>query len=414
MDTFSWADAARAVFGPCLQCLPGPRETGSDDDEQQPQRPVRREELESLLQNPGFSDGEMEADAVSLHSQIGRTGGVRRPRKKRGKKKGNIRLFGYDLFGRPLQLDEESDAEDQAEDQRRISRMSSSTLDSDAAPLADDSIARLAAEAEARQEAEAARKARKERRKQKKIAALLNTQNSEFEGFLGSGPAGDDFGAFQAASSPTSPDPDFIHVERGGADDADADADFGAGSYVRNTSRRSDSGSGTRSRTSASVSNTQELSIPAHLIPLPPSSAGSSSGLRKKSKKSGKRSQTTGSSATSSQPRSPTAFSPAPHIGIVSPTWSTHPRSIEFEGVPADDDFTTPSPTLSKVSGQTAHGESEFSTSAFPSPGLSSGQGFPTPGFSRSNAFPSVGFGGRRNSSLGGGGAFLARTGDDE
>jgi len=402
MDSFSWSDAARALFGPCIQCLSSSNKADSEDEQQRPRR-TDRDELEGLLQNPGFSDGEMDADAFSLHSHFGLS---RKSRKKRGKKKGSIRLFGYDLFGRPIHLDEDSEAEDHT---RRISRMSSSTLDSDAAPLTDEAIAQISVEAETRRETDEARRARKERRRQNKIAALLNTQDEDFEGFPGSGPVAEEFGTFQTAPSPVSEDdPDFVKVEGGGADEADADADFDAGSYVRTTTRRSDSGSGTRSRTSASMSHAQEVTIPPHQVPLPPSSAGSSSARRSKSKKSGKRSATTGSSGTSSQPRSPTIYTPAPHVGIVSPTWAGNPQhAAEFEGVPADDDFTPP-PSALKLTGQSVHGDT-----VFPSPGFSAGGGFPTTGFGRSDAFPSPGLGGRRKSSSFGG-AFLARTGDDD
>jgi len=413
MDTFSWRDAARAVFGPCLHCIPSARKDNSDDEQQRPRGARLRDGLESLLQNPGFSDGEMDADALSLYSHPGRSG-ARRPRKKRGKKKGSIRLFGYDLFGRPIQLDEDSDVDNRADDQRRISRISSSTLDSDAAPLTDETILQLSVEADTRREADEARKARKERRKQKKVAALLSTQTDDFEGFPGSGgvAVGDEFGAFQTAPPGGDPDPDFVHVEGGGVDEADAEADFDATSYVRNAARRSDSGSGSRSRTSASMSNAQEPPILPHRVPLPPSSRGSSATRRKKPKKSGKRSATTESTGTSSQPRSPTVFDPTPHVGVVSPTWTGNPQqAAKFEGVPPDDDFSPP-PPHSKLTGQTVHGDTVFQNNGFPSPGLTSGGGFPSVGFNHSEAFPSPGLGGRRKSSSFGG-AFLARTGDD-
>ncbi|KAF8520876.1 hypothetical protein BU17DRAFT_88422 [Hysterangium stoloniferum] len=401
MATFSWADTARAIFGSCLPCLQT-RVVGDEEDRQQL---GRRDELEGLLQNAEFSDAEVDAEVLSLHSQIGRSDGRKRVKKKRGKGKGSIKLFGYDLFGRPLQ--ENSNQEQEAS--LRVSRISSSTLDSDAAPLGDDAIAESVQADLERREAEAARKARKELRKQKKVAALLDTQSESFEGFPGSGPTLEDYGAFQQA--PVS-NHDFVELEGGGADEAVVAADFDADSYLQSASHRSDSGSGTRSRTSTSMSNSQEQP-PPYRMPLPPSST-SSNPKPKRSKKSGKRSATTGSTGTSSQPRSPTVTAHPPDVNIASPgeTWKGHPQNDgTFEGVPFDSNFNMPGPA--KLVGQLVHGDS--AEGVFPSPGLSSSRGFPSSGFSRSTALPSPGLGGRKNSlSASGKGVFLARTGDDE
>jgi hypothetical protein len=440
---FSWSDTARAAFGSCLPCLPSPRHDDNDDRDHS----VRRDELESLLQSADFTDAEMDADALSLHSHIGQQGGRKRVKRKRTKNKGSISLFGFDLFGRPLP-DPEAEGEDGEQDGRsRISRISSSTLDSDAAPLADDAIAQLSTQTQSRQEEEEERRARKRLRKQQKTTALLNAQDDAFEGFQGSGalaPARDEFGAFQQAphiEGNDVMDPEFVHIEGGGADEAygDADADFDAGSYVRTAAPRSDSGSGTRSRTSAS--NTESR---PHRVPLPPSSGGSRSpsspgpgpnpnprSKPQRSKKSGKRSTTTASSTTTSQPRSPTSAAPAPHVDIAS--HEGFPQDAAFEGVPQDGEgFPAAQPFKRglKLTGESVHGDQErtfpspglSSTRGFPSPGLGGGfpspglggGGFPSPGLGRSGGFPSPGLGGRKNSlSMGGQGAFLARTGED-
>jgi len=226
MATFSWMDTARAAFGSCLPCLQI-RAVGDEEDRQQL---GRRDELEGLLQNAEFSDAEVDAEVVSLHSQICQSDGRKRARKTRGNRKGSIKLFGYELFGRPLQVDQENSNQER-EARRRVSRISSSTLDSDAAPLGDDAIAQSVQADLERREAEAARKARKDLRKQKKkVAALLNTESESFEGFPGSGPALEDFGAFQQAPQ-SNHDP--VQLDGDGADDADGEADFDADSYLR-------------------------------------------------------------------------------------------------------------------------------------------------------------------------------------
>lgn len=395
---FNWSDHARALFSFCLPCL---YSTRNDDDDDEHAHAARRDELESLLQDADFTDRELDADALSLHSHIGRQDGRKRVKRTRATNKRSITLFGFDLFGRPL-----PDLED---DERgapsRVSRISSSTLDSDAAPLAEDAIAQLSGQTQSRRAADEERKARKWRRRQQKVAARLGAQDDAFEGFQGSGAVAtppDDFGAFQQAGR------EFVHIQGGGADDADADADFDAGSYVRTAAPRSDSGSGTRS-----ASNTQPQ---PHHIPLPPSSGGSHSPTRpKRSKKSGKRSTATTSPATS-QPRSPTSAVPAPHVDIASPSHDGFAQNDTFEGVPQDGDAFQASQALKRglrLTGESVHGDQE----RFPSAGLSTARGsgrFPSPGLGRSGGFPSPNLGGRKNSlSMGGQGAFLARTGED-
>ncbi|KAF8588178.1 hypothetical protein K439DRAFT_687219 [Ramaria rubella] len=408
MATFSWSDTAQAVFGSCLpylRCFPTSHNNDTDVGDLS-----RRDELESLLQGAEFSDAEMDADALSLHSQLGRQNGRKRIQRKRGRNRRTITLFGFDLFGRPLPDPEASGGGSDHEhdiDSRRISRMSSSTLDSDAAPLADDAIAELSTQTQARQEAEEARKARKQRHKQKKAAASLAAHADAFEGCPGSGPLPEDFGAFQQAPA----DQSFIHGHSGSAEevygDEEEEADFGASSYIRKAAPRSDSGSGSRSRTSASMSNTQELAtVPAHHVPLPPSSAGSSAApasKAKRSKKSGKRSATTTSS--NSQPRSPTTEAYVPHVDIASPTREGFVLGNTFEGIPNDGG-------AFGLEGEDIPDTGLSSPRDLPSPGFA--RDLPSPGLGKSRGFPSPGLGGRKNSlSVSGNGAFLARTGHD-
>ncbi|GJJ10669.1 hypothetical protein Clacol_004896 [Clathrus columnatus] len=304
MATFSWGDTARAAFATCFPCFPQSRQTadggGGDDDDNNGQRnnisSSRREELESLLRNAEFSDGEMDTDALSLHSGIGddarRQQIYKRQRRRRRKNKGSIRLFGYDLFGKAFTHPDENDNDDE---QRRISRLSSSTLDSDPAPVEDDLIARLSTNASQSQiqqidedvttvapstiTVKKDKLARKEKRRQRKLSsALLNVERTvDFEGFQGSGgdsgmnggpssPSSvreeEEFGAFQGAELDTNSHrvaDDFVRVPCDVEDDADLHADFDAVAYVRrnSTASRSDSGSGSRSHTSTSITKSE-------------------------------------------------------------------------------------------------------------------------------------------------------------
>ncbi|GJJ10642.1 hypothetical protein Clacol_004869 [Clathrus columnatus] len=302
--TFSWGDTARAAFATCFPCFPQSRQTadggGGDDDDNNGQRnnisSSRREELESLLRNAEFSDGEMDTDALSLHSGIGddarRQQIYKRQRRRRRKNKGSIRLFGYDLFGKAFIHLGENDNDDE---QRRISRLSSSTLDSDPVPVEDDLIACLSTNASQSQiqqidedvttvapstiTVKKDKLARKEKRRQRKLSsALLNVERTvDFEGFQGSGgdsgmnggpssPSSvreeEEFGAFQAAELDTNSHrvaDDFVRVPCDVEDDADLHADFDAVAYVRrnSTASRSDSGSGSRSHTSTSITKSE-------------------------------------------------------------------------------------------------------------------------------------------------------------
>ncbi|KAI0747229.1 hypothetical protein C8Q80DRAFT_1272005 [Daedaleopsis nitida] len=293
---FSWSDSIQAAFS-CLPCFQSSQDPPSDSETQTP-RPrdgvfahaippprARPDELEGLL-----ADASDDADALSLHTNPGDR--ARRKGKNKKRRRGapkHIRVFGYDLFGRPpaIQLPESDD--EGLLDRRRgpegIGRtVSGSSMDSDAAPLDAAAIESLSAarqaeavarEEEERQAKEERRRRRRERKELKRaaMARALDLQASgeqdDFEGFQGSGPlshalpstfapsltsgtgsgsitSSQDFGPF-AQGQPVEPfDPDAAEAARHAAD-ADADgADFGGESYTsRPRKSKSTGGSGT-------------------------------------------------------------------------------------------------------------------------------------------------------------------------
>ncbi|KAI0747231.1 hypothetical protein C8Q80DRAFT_1345432 [Daedaleopsis nitida] len=176
---FSWSDSIQAAFS-CLPCFQSSQDPPSDSETQTP-RPrdgvfahaippprARPDELEGLL-----ADASDDADALSLHTNPGDR--ARRKGKNKKRRRGapkHIRVFGYDLFGRPpaIQLPESDD--EGLLDRRRgpegIGRtVSGSSMDSDAAPLDAAAIESMSAarqaEAVAREEEE--RRAKEERRR---------------------------------------------------------------------------------------------------------------------------------------------------------------------------------------------------------------------------------------------------------
>jgi hypothetical protein len=203
--------------------------------------------------------------------------------------------------------DEEDEDENRNSQRRRPRTISTSTLDSDAAPLGDDAITDFTSRAKTRWtptqtdeelaaeetlerrrfEKEMQRERRRERKETKRLAEMgafsgirngnpgaeLDVNSSEFEGFPGSGsglpPSADEFGPFVGGSSTHVESPAHPEVMDSGmelrgdlSDDREEDADFGATAYTKK--RRfgdggaSGSGSGShtrsRSRTSASIS----------------------------------------------------------------------------------------------------------------------------------------------------------------
>lgn len=190
MDSFSWSDGLRAALAPCLTCLHcKTREDSDNEDSQNRDRGpdyvprARADELEGLL-----ADAD-DAETLSLHSNIGH-GRKRKQRARRGK---GIKLFGFDLFGRPpIHLPEDDD--DPLSPPRRTRTISGSTVDSDASPLDPSTIEQLsvarAAESAAQEEADRqAKEERRRRRRERKAhkaalaAALERGHGEDFEGF---------------------------------------------------------------------------------------------------------------------------------------------------------------------------------------------------------------------------------------
>ena len=433
METFSWFDSLRALTTPCLDCL----------------RPSKNErnDLEDLLADSGSASATTaDAETLSLHSNPSL------PRRKRARFTKHIRIFGWDLFGRrqPIRLpDDDEEDEDEEEnggvgdgdgdgdgEQRRKKKrrshrgghrrpstvtISSSTLDSDAAPL--DSAA-IVSHATNYAEEEVKRAERRERRRQlretKRAAALALEQaatladGDEFEGFQGSGgasrhmglagsspPFGRDGGTKTAHELRCSPNDDDD-------DDDDDEGDFGADAYTRHTSGSSDSGRGSdsRSRTSAttSVSGQQSTAYHPHsghavqsynhhyISQQPP--AHTDAPRRTKNKSSRSSASKSSTSSTSSTKRSRLSPSAPLSPSLASPVASTDPPPT-----------TTTSITSSTAAPRTApQGTFEGSTGKGPR--------LQTVGLERlpSSGFPSPGIGGPRNGKRDMG-AFLANRG---
>lgn len=202
---FSWSDSVHAALSSCLPCLKSPddhHDNEQNNEQEQygarqrnglnfvvPPPRARPDELEGLLAGSDSPD----AETLSLHSNIGE----RRHKKRRKPRKG-ITLFGYNLFGKPPIHLPDSDDEDTGSS-RRSRTISTSTLDSDAAPLDasvldEQAVARLAAataaaEEEQRKAKEERRRLRRERKELKRMALAMamgmQQQHGEgdFEGF---------------------------------------------------------------------------------------------------------------------------------------------------------------------------------------------------------------------------------------
>ncbi|KAH9171550.1 hypothetical protein EDB89DRAFT_2070655 [Lactarius sanguifluus] len=389
MESFSWSDSLRALAAPCLSCLRASK--------------TERNDLEDLLADSASgTTTDRDAETLSLHSNPGA------PRRKRTRFTKSIRLFGWNLFGRPpirLPDDDEDDEEGQEQGQgsgsRRRSRrvppptLSSSTLDSDAAPLDSAAIESHATKRAEEEAARAERRARRRERKERKSAALAQALehaavldgNAEFEGFPGSG-----------GRRPPLPASPFARSSEGDYQDDDDDdeeeGDFGAGAYARRTRGGSDSGRGSdsRSRTSTSLSSgpqqQQGPSYNHHYISQQPSAhpavpPPAVPSLHTQRSKKGKSSRSSASKTSSSSRRSRSSPSASQSPSLASPVATQFldaaapaPRTAqEFEGFPSD-------------------------------------LGLHTAGIERlSSGFPSPGIGGRRNGKRDMG-AFLANRGD--
>ena len=294
MESFSWSDGVRAAVASCLPCFSSSRsedetnlqtsdrQRSSANRQQQQQqrrlRPSQYDELEGLLGDV-LVESDVDAETVSLRSNFG--GG--RNRKKKGKRQRDgrtkhIRVFGFDLFGRPpIQLPESDEEENNGRRNRgnrngttvsssspgTITAASSSTeaFDSDASPLDPSTLDRLspqdalrlaeeaqreqaALEAEARrvrEEKEERRRRRRERRELRRAAAGMGVGDEEFEGFQGSGPG---VSVKSGLVSPGSSTMDSSSVAGASATGSGGDAQESFGPFVTATSARREASSG--------------------------------------------------------------------------------------------------------------------------------------------------------------------------
>ncbi|KAG2340238.1 hypothetical protein BDR05DRAFT_966977 [Suillus weaverae] len=368
VDNFSYKDSIRAALASCMPCFSGIALVNSNDNPRSDVRTHRSpsNELEGLL-----CDTDTEIETLSLHSNIGAA------RKKTRKRPAfSLTLFGYTLFGRPpIYL---SDDEDERGWRRRaLGTASSSTLDSDAAPLDASTIARLSspdrAEAEQhRRDEEVQRKLerkarRRERRERERMSTLLAlnggslVKGSDFEGFQGSGEStipslpADAFGPFMRGQEELS----AIGGEGEDSEDVD-DADLGGELYTRKKRQSvwSGSGSDSRSRTSASVSNGDaHLHYNHHQLAqaVPPSYPQTEIQLPNPVKKSKHRTSkrfSPLSSSTASQSTAP--YTPAPSISA-SPAVAAFPVPHERmeHAIDGEDVRGFPSVGLSGARGKT-------------------------------------------------------------
>ena len=342
MAEFSWLDSVKAAFAPCLSCLSFVSRTHHTD--QPSSQSSSRPDLDRLLQDV---DTDTEAETLSLHSNIGDS---RRKRKKRRARPKNITLFGYNLFGKPpirLEGDDDLTATTSPAGGRSSSNtvkksMSTSTLDSDAAPLDPSTIAQLSvtqspspgpSEEELGRKEERRRRRRERKEKKETLARAMGQADSEFEGFPGSGPG-----------VPAPPFPrEFVLVSPSSlneelTEDGDLDAQaYNTRRYPGTTRSESDS----RSRTSASMSNPDPSYHNHHHssqqpapIPTPNIERQDSHDVPRKKRKS---SRPKGSSKSSSSKTSQSASIRSP----LEPTFSSQPIIVKpgFEGFPSDGEF---------------------------------------------------------------------------
>ena len=365
MDSFSLMDQLRA----CLPCF---HTSTRDDEERQSGAP----ELDGLLFNSEYDQTDTEADQMSLHSSVGvaRLSRAKKPRRqKRSAMPKTIRLFGYDLFGRPrTSLLSPTHSEDDAsthEPHRRIRTISGSSLDPDATPvpdstitnlsrgvnmwtppLTDEQITREESEQREREERSARKAARRLRRQQRaevvtEARAGLNVdprvEETNFEGFPG-GNATLARDSFHPSLQQSEPEAEFgPHIE--GAtrplierEESDEEVDIGGEYNRKSRSKKYGSGDGSSSRSMSYESSSitdgtlfvpprsrrptdlnliQQRQAP-HNVPLPPSSVDSSEGRRVKKTRSKSHNTRSQSSTSTSQPSSlaspvdPVAYNP--------------------------------------------------------------------------------------------------------
>lgn len=346
MDSFSYTDNVRAALASCLPCFGvscskstlnssvtapvyEPRSTSIG--------PSSANDLEHLLRDA-------DSDVLSLHSNFGTA--VHRRAKRHRRPKFSLTLFGYTLFGRPpIYLSDDDDSPGRV---RGLPTASSSTFDSDAAPLDASTIERLTSpdhyaalaaqreqerqqlEAEEAARRRAERRARRQERKARARAEALmsltgtspRTDMDTFEGFQGSG-AETSFSPHQAlprhrGSDRLSVDGLFDGSHSGDADDAD----LGGELYTRknkSSAASSASGSDSRSRTSASLSvgdASHFQNFPIHAtrqsVPYPHTEMRLPAPVKKKSHRTSKR--TSAVSSVTSQSTSTAPYTPVESI----------------------------------------------------------------------------------------------------
>jgi len=330
MDSFSYRDSVRAVLSSFCSCFGSA--PSSNSSSQTPNVSNHRansaasNDLERLLRDT-------DSDALSLHSNFGSSSHRRARQRKRPQF--SLTIFGYTLFGRPpIYLSDDED--DRSHNRNRIlATVSSSTLDSDAAPLDPSAIERLTSpdhleaaqreletrrrevEEQARRKAE--RRARREERKARERTSALMAltggrlpEDGEFGDFQGSG-------TILSPRGPGSDGVDVIHPTDTGSNSGDVDdADLGAESYLRRKSLsgvRSGSSADSKSRTSASMS-TGDASHTLYIHqprPYSPTEMQLPTFPKKKSHRSSRRGSVF-SSSTASQSTSNTPYTPPTQI----------------------------------------------------------------------------------------------------
>ena len=431
---FSWSDTVKIAFITCLPCLQ-PNSDQRSEHEEQPHNPTinripraRPDELQGLLADV---DTDVDAETVSLHFNPGR--GKRNMKKKRTKRHDNprrITLFGYNLFGRPVQLPDEDDAlyrgNGNSTPTTTITAHSTSTFDSDAAPLDSDTIAALSSsnitdaaqasadmEAQRLKEKEERRQRRREKNGLKRLGESMAAQGiigdgDVFEGFQGSGGfmaprlrkdhlrnpsatfSGSDTGSGSAVSGSAQEYGPFVAapVPRPDDDHDDADLDGGVYAHKKHVAKGSHGSSDSRSRISTDRG-------PHHALPNPnndpaQSQAPSSQSQLGRKTNSSRTSATTGTSTISQSPSLPSPISSAFSNEIISPSTVEHGQGF-FD---AEDSVSPSIPDdVKKPVGE------------FPTSRLGGGE-FPMTGF---RGLAGVGTKGSRDL-----GAFLAIRGDED
>ena len=316
---------------------------------------ARSNELEGLLADTGSgADTDADADAMSLHSNIGSR--ERRRKKKRGLK--SISLFGWNLFGKSpgaIQLPDDGD-DALARPRPRITTpgaLSSSTLDSDAAPLDADAIADMrlssaqldaraaAVEAEDKRLKQERRQLRRERKELDRAAKALALA-AEGQAAYAHTPTPPQIQNYQPQAQPP---PGFASyfTEQPGADPDSDDADLGGQLYARRapaSGHSNSDGSASRSRTSASQSNPDQYQS-QYLAQLQGARHNPSQDLLppRKSKTRSSKSKSSKSHSSSATSQSPSLASPAtasfPTSPLPNSPLSGKPRE-GFEGFPMD------------------------------------------------------------------------------